>query len=93
MNQDKEKLAVWVEEHQAEMVDFLKRLVQIPSDNPAGDCYPIATFLHKQLSEYGLEDVSLLQGDEVEVKESGMISLANVVAKTALVRGMGLVSH
>nr|WP_263323311.1 ArgE/DapE family deacylase [Neobacillus sp. Marseille-Q6967] len=89
MNQDKEKLAKWVEEHQTEMVDFLKRLVQIPSDNPAGDCYPIAAFLHKQLGEYGWEDVSLLQVDEAEVKESGMISLANVVAKTVFGEGNG----
>ena len=46
MNQDKERLVRWIEEHQAEMIDFLKRIVQVPSDNPAGDCYPIAAFLH-----------------------------------------------
>jgi succinyl-diaminopimelate desuccinylase len=89
MKQDKERLVQWVQEHEAGMVDFLKRLVQVPSDNPAGDCYPIASFLHKQLCELGLEEVSLLEVEENEVRAAGMISLANVVSHNVFGEGKG----
>jgi succinyl-diaminopimelate desuccinylase len=89
MNQDKEKLVQWVEENQTEMIHFLKKLVQIPSDNPAGDCLPIAAFLHQQLSELGFEDVSLLVVDDEDVKEVGMISLANVLGRSVFGDGDG----
>lgn len=89
MKQDKESLVQWVQEHEAEMVDFLKRLVQVPSDNPVGDCYPIAAFLHKQLGELGFEDVSLLEVDDQDVKATGMISLANVVSSNVFGNGKG----
>lgn len=89
MNQDKERLVQWIEEHQAEMIDFLKKIVQVPSDNPAGDCYPIAVFLHQYLQELGFEDVSLLVVDEAEVKAAGMISLANVLSRTEFGNGKG----
>ncbi|MFL6561598.1 MAG: M20/M25/M40 family metallo-hydrolase [Bacillus sp. (in: firmicutes)] len=89
MSQDKESLVQWVEEHREEMIAFLKKIVQIPSDNPAGDCYPIAAFLYQQLLELGFEDVSLLEVDEDEVKAAGMISLANVVSHTKFGNGEG----
>lgn len=89
MKQDKEKLVRWVEENQTEMIDFLKKLVKIPSDNPVGDCLPIATFLHQQLFELGFEDVSLLGVDNDEVKEAGMISLANVLSSSLFGDGEG----
>jgi succinyl-diaminopimelate desuccinylase len=89
MNRDKESLVQWIEEHQAEMIDFLKKIVQVPSDNPAGDCYPIAAFLHHQLQELGFVDVSLLEVDEEEVKAAGMISLANVLSSTEFGNGAG----
>jgi succinyl-diaminopimelate desuccinylase len=89
MNQDKERLVQWIEEHQAEMIDFLKKIVQVPSDNPAGDCYPIAAFLHQYLQELGFEDVSLLEVNEAEVKAAGMISLANVLSRTEFGNGGG----
>lgn len=89
MHQDKEILIQWVEKHQAEMIDFLKKIVQIPSDNPAGDCYPIASFLHQQLQELGFEDVSLFEVDSEDVKANGMISLANVLSRTEFGNGEG----
>lgn len=89
MKQDKEMLVQWVQEHEAEMVEFLKRLVQVPSDNPAGDCYPIAAFLHKQLNELGFENVLLLEVDDQDVKAAGMISLANVVSSNKFGDGKG----
>ncbi|MGG1676158.1 ArgE/DapE family deacylase [Neobacillus sp. NRS-1170] len=89
MNKDKERIVKWVEEHEDELVHFLKKLVQTPSDNPAGDCYPIASLLHEQLCELGFDDVTLLKVDDDEVKANGMISLANVVAKSGFGSGMG----
>ncbi|MBV7508350.1 ArgE/DapE family deacylase [Bacillus sp. sid0103] len=89
MNQDKERLIQWIDEHQVEMIDFLKKIVQVPSDNPAGDCYPIAAFLYQQLLDLGFEDVSLLEVDEAEVKAAGMISLANVLSRTEFGNGEG----
>src|SRR3954453_3509871 len=89
MNQDKESLVQWIEEHQAELNYFLKKIVQVPSDNPAGDCYPIAAFLYQQLQELGFEDASLLEVDQDEVKAAGMISLANVLSRNKFGTGEG----
>ncbi|MEH7335055.1 ArgE/DapE family deacylase [Neobacillus drentensis] len=89
MNKDKERIVKWVEEQEDELVHFLKKLVQTPSDNPIGDCYPIASLLHQQLCELGFDDVSLLKVDDDEVKANGMISLANVVAKSGFGSGNG----
>lgn len=82
MKQDKAFLVQWIEENQAEMIDFLQKLVQTPSDNPSGDCYPIASLLHQQLRKLGFDDVSLLEVDKEEVEAVGMISLANVLASS-----------
>lgn len=89
MNRDKVRLIQWIEDHEEELVRFLKKLVQIPSDNPAGDCLPIATSLEKQLQELGFENVSLLEVDEESVKANGMISLANVLSTSVFGDGEG----
>jgi succinyl-diaminopimelate desuccinylase len=89
MNQDKEKLVQWIQEQEEEILHFLKKLVQTPSDNPSGDCLPIATVLEKQLKELGFENVSLLEVDDVAVKENGMISLANVLSTSVFGDGKG----
>ncbi|MEH7011694.1 ArgE/DapE family deacylase [Neobacillus niacini] len=91
MNQDKEKLVQWIEDHEEDLVAFLKKLVQTPSDNPAGDCLSIAKVLEKQLSELGFENVSLLEVDEDSVKANGMISMANVHAPTVFGEGTNVV--
>ncbi|MEH7076712.1 ArgE/DapE family deacylase [Neobacillus drentensis] len=89
MNQDKGTIVQWIDEHQEELINFLKKIVQVPSDNPTGDCYPIAAFLYQQLEELGFEDVSLLEVDEPDVKACGMISLANIVSRTEFGSGAG----
>ncbi|OIK05964.1 peptidase M20 [Bacillus sp. MUM 116] len=82
MMQDKTFLVQWIEEHQAEMIGYLQKLVQTPSDNPSGDCYPIASLLHQHLCKLGFDEVSLLEVDKEEVEAAGMISLANVLASS-----------
>ncbi|TVY11262.1 ArgE/DapE family deacylase [Paenibacillus cremeus] len=89
MQSDKEKIIRWIEENREQIIEFLQQLVQIPSDNPAGDCLPIASRLHGQLSQMGFEKVSLLEVDPSEVKAAGMLSLANVVAAVAFGDGDG----
>jgi succinyl-diaminopimelate desuccinylase len=89
MNEDKARIVQWIQEHEGDLFAFLKKLVETPSDNPAGDCLPIATVLEKQLKELGFENVSLLVVDEESVKANGMISLANVLSSTVFGDGQG----
>jgi succinyl-diaminopimelate desuccinylase len=89
MNEDKARIVQWIQEHEGDLFSFLKKLVETPSDNPAGDCLPIATVLEKQLKELGFENVSLLVVDEESVKANGMISLANVLSSTVFGDGQG----
>lgn len=91
MNQDKANLVQWIQDHEEDLVGFLKKLVQTPSDNPEGDCLPIAKVLENQLSELGFENVSLLEIDEENVKANGMISMANVLAPTVFGEGTNVV--
>ncbi|WP_040206082.1 ArgE/DapE family deacylase [Neobacillus jeddahensis] len=89
MNQDKEKLIKWIEEHETDLIRFLKKIVQTPSDNPGGDCLPIATKLHQELDELGFDDVSLVPVVEADVKAVGMMSVANVVGRNKFGDGQG----
>jgi succinyl-diaminopimelate desuccinylase len=91
LNQDKAKMVQWIQVHEEDLISFLKRLVQTPSDNPDGDCLPIARVLEKQLSELGFDNVSLLEVDEESVKANGMISMANVLAPTVFGEGTNIV--
>lgn len=91
MNQDKAKMVQWIQEHEEDLISFLKKLVQTPSDNPSGDCLPIAKVLARQLSGLGFENVSFLEVDEESVKANGMISMANVLAPTVFGEGTNVV--
>jgi succinyl-diaminopimelate desuccinylase len=91
LNQDKARMVQWIQEHEEDLISFLKKLVQTPSDNPVGDCLPIARVLEKQLSGLGFENVSLLEVDEESVKANGMISMANVLATTVFGEGTNVV--
>ncbi|MEH6994732.1 ArgE/DapE family deacylase [Neobacillus drentensis] len=91
MNQEKAKMVQWIQDHEEDLIFFLKKLVQTPSDNPAGDCLPLARVLEKQLSGLGFENVSLLEVDEESVKANGMISMANVLATTVFGEGTNVV--
>ena len=91
MNQDKAKIVKWIQDHEKDLISFLKKLVQTASDNPAGDCLPIAKVLEKQLSGLGFENITLLETDEESVKANGMISMANVLAPTVFGEGINVV--
>jgi succinyl-diaminopimelate desuccinylase len=91
LNQDKAKIVKWIQDHEKDLISFLKKLVQTASDNPAGDCLPIAKVLEKQLSGLGFENITLLETDEESVKANGMISMANVLAPTVFGEGINVV--
>jgi succinyl-diaminopimelate desuccinylase len=49
-------LAQAVEQHRDSMVDFARRLIAIPTENPPGNCYPQAAALIRQrLTELGFD--------------------------------------
>jgi len=85
----KQEILQWIDAHQEQLVKFVQDLVSIPSDNPPGDCYDIAEFIHKRLGDFQFEDVSLLEVDPQEVKANGMIRVANVVSTTSYGDGEG----
>lgn len=89
MNEHKQFLINWIESNKEKIVSFLQQLVSIPSDNPPGDCYKIATFIEQSLKKFNFEDVKLLEVDEEDVKAEGMIRVANVLATTKFGKGDG----
>ncbi|MGG3006788.1 ArgE/DapE family deacylase [Geobacillus stearothermophilus] len=87
--QAKQEILQWIESERHNLIKFLRELVAIPSDNPPGDCYAIAEHIHKRLHDFQFEDVALLEVDPEEVREKGMVRVANVVAKTIFGDGKG----
>lgn len=47
----KMKLVDEVENHQAELIDFYSKLIQIPSVNPPGDTTEITAFIERYLND------------------------------------------
>lgn len=89
LNSSKQEVLQWIEAHTDHLISFLQELVAIPSDNPPGDCYNIATHIEKRLSDFRFEDVSLLPVEAEAVKANGMIRVANVVSTTSFGNGAG----
>ncbi|SEN29186.1 M20/M25/M40 family metallo-hydrolase [Paenibacillus sp. OV219] len=84
------KLEAWIEKHEHEMIALLQRLVQMPSDNPKGDCLAIAELVFNELSALGFAPRMDVVPHE-DVRAAGMIAVSNVVADTRLGEGQGLV--
>lgn len=89
MNQDKQQILQWVEENRESMIGFLQELVSIPSDNPPGDCYEIASFIQKRLNGYDFGHVDFIEVEKEEVQANGIIRVANVVSSTTFGNGSG----
>lgn len=89
MNHDKERIVEWIEANEKGLINFLRSIVQVPSDNPSGDCLPIAAFLYEQLGQLGFHTKKLIEVNEADVKEAGMISLASVLASSTFGEGEG----
>lgn len=52
---DKKKLSALVQENQEELITLCSKLLQIPSENPAGDTTQITAFIETYLNEHGIE--------------------------------------
>ena len=75
-----------VNEMEQEMVVFLQKMIQIPSENPPGDYVEIAEFLGKELETMGFEVENIDVPDEI-TEEAGLVGQRkNVIAR---LRGTG----
>ncbi len=77
---DAAQISALVDARFDEEVAFLARLVQTPSDNPAGDCAHHAHVTADALEALGFS-VSRHPVPEAVVKAAGMISATNIVAR------------
>ncbi|WP_068312612.1 M20/M25/M40 family metallo-hydrolase [Polycladidibacter hongkongensis] len=71
-----------------EQVAFLQKLVQAPSDNPAGDTAAHAELSAKLIEAYGF-DVERLPVPEPFVRQHGMISACNLIVRHCFGDGQG----
>ena len=67
-------------EQREEATRFLAELVRIPSDNPPGDCAPHATRAALLLEHFGFK-VERHAVPEAQVRENGMASCVNLIAR------------
>jgi succinyl-diaminopimelate desuccinylase len=69
-------------------VDFLKALVRVPSDNPPGDCAPIAEVAAGALEALGFVVERHAVPDE-RVRANGMVSVTNLIVRHTFGGGKG----
>jgi len=85
---DRLKLLSWLEHSDERLIQMIQSLVQVPSDNPAGDCRAIAAETAAWLTELGFEPVTIpVPADAVQA--AGMIAVDNVVAELTIGDGKG----
>ena len=73
-------LAAFIDAQHGLQIDFLRELVKVPSDNPAGDCAPHAARAQTLLEQLELQ-VEAHPVPEALVKANGMISATNLVVR------------
>src|SRR5262245_55794239 len=69
-------------------VEFLRSLVRVPSDNPPGDCAPIAETAAAGLAALGFA-VERHRVPEALVRKNGMVSATNLVVRKSFGSGKG----
>lgn len=80
MPDGKERMHVFLDQHEHEIVAFLRDLVQTPSDNPPGDCRAIAQTVADRLETYGF-DVQRLEVPSNLVQSVNQLAITNIVAR------------
>ncbi|MFC4277541.1 M20/M25/M40 family metallo-hydrolase [Achromobacter aloeverae] len=73
-------LLSFIDQGHAAQVEFLRQIVRVPSDNPAGDCAPLGRRAEELLAALGL-DVQALPVPEAQVRANGMVSVTNLVVR------------
>ncbi|MBP2169571.1 acetylornithine deacetylase/succinyl-diaminopimelate desuccinylase-like protein [Erwinia toletana] len=80
MSNAKQNIARWIDSHFPAQVGMLKKLVQMPSDNPPGDCTPHALMTAQLLQDLDLQVEILPVPDEI-VQAAGMRSATNLIVR------------
>ncbi|HLU04036.1 MAG TPA: ArgE/DapE family deacylase [Advenella sp.] len=75
-----DKLSHWIDEHFDELVAFLQKMVQIPTDMPPGNNAPHAQAVVEALSAWGLNAAAHPVPDDM-VKSYGMTSITNLIVR------------
>ncbi len=73
-------LCAFIDQHHDAQVDFLRELVRVPSDNPAGDCAPHAATAQTLLARAGLAADAHPVPLEL-VRQHGMVSATNLIVR------------
>ncbi|WP_233235963.1 M20/M25/M40 family metallo-hydrolase [Bordetella sp. LUAb4] len=73
-------LLSFIEQGHAAQIEFLREVVRVPSDNPAGDCAPLGRRTQALLTALGLE-VEALPVPETQVLANGMQSAINLIVR------------
>ncbi len=79
-------LAAFIDAQHAQQIGFLRELVKIPSDNPAGDCAPHAAHTQSLLEQLGLQ-VETYPVPAALVNANGMISVTNLIVRKKFGQG------
>src|SRR5262245_57948536 len=74
------KLTGWIDAQRPAQVDFLAQLVRQPSDNPPGDCRPMAERTAALLARLGFQ-VERHVVPEAWVQQRGMVSVTNLIVR------------
>src|ERR1044071_697488 len=74
------KLTGWIDAQRAAQIDFLAELVRQPSDNPPGDCRPMAECTATLLAGLGF-GVERHVVPEAWAKQHGMVSVTNLIVR------------
>ncbi|AZP11861.1 M20 family metallopeptidase [Undibacterium parvum] len=74
------QLDAWIDAHFDEQVQFLQKLIQVPTDTPPGNNTPHAERTAELLQEFGLE-VEKYAVPEAEVHAAGLESITNLLVR------------
>ncbi|WP_237179117.1 ArgE/DapE family deacylase [Paenibacillus sp. MMS18-CY102] len=85
---DKIKLLAWLDQNDERLYAMIQSLVRVPSDNPLGDCKPIAAETAALLAQHGFDPVRLPIPAEA-IHAAGMQSADNIVAELLVGDGCG----
>ncbi|WP_295749780.1 ArgE/DapE family deacylase [Undibacterium sp.] len=75
-----QQLDAWIDAHFDEQVEFLQKLIQVPTDTPPGNNAPHAERTAELLQEFGL-DVEKYAVPEAEVHAAGLESITNLLVR------------
>ena len=81
-------LAQYIDQHQPTAQQYLKELVQTPSDNPPGDCRPIAELITKHYQALGFQVEQHTVPNET-VHAANMQSVTNLIVRAQFGDGTG----